>query len=96
MNSSGATKHRCFHCSTSRNCLNLYIISNAIENSTLTLQETERILLELQTARRISVRELFEARNLAKVTECLILRTQRHIDQRRDSTTTQHAAWQYR
>ena len=54
--------------------------SNAIENSTLTLQETERILLELQTARRISVRELFEARNLAQVTEYLISRTQRHID----------------
>ena len=54
--------------------------SNAIENSTLTLQETERILLELQTARRISVRELFEARNLAKVAEYLILRTQQHIN----------------
>ena len=41
--------------------------SNAIENSSLTLRETERILLELQTTRRISVRELFEAKNLAKV-----------------------------
>ncbi len=43
--------------------------SNAIENSTLTLQETERILLELEVARNISVRELFEAKNLARVTE---------------------------
>jgi Fic family protein len=43
--------------------------SNAIENSTLTLQETERILLELEVARNVSVRELFEAKNLASVTE---------------------------
>jgi len=41
--------------------------SNAIENSTLTLQETERILLELEVARSVSVRELFEAKNLARV-----------------------------
>ena len=56
--------------------------SNAIENSTLTLQETERILLELQTARRISIRELFEAKNLAKVTEYLIPRTQQDINEK--------------
>lgn len=43
--------------------------SNAIENSTLTLKETERILLEQEVARNISVRELFEAKNLARVTE---------------------------
>lgn len=43
--------------------------SNAIENSTLTLSETERILLELEVARTVSVRELFEAKNLARVTE---------------------------
>ena len=43
--------------------------SNAIENSTLTLQETERILLELEVARNVTVRELFEAKNLARVTE---------------------------
>lgn len=43
--------------------------SNAIENSTLTLKETERILLELEVARNVSVRELFEAKNLARVTE---------------------------
>ncbi|MGH9857253.1 MAG: Fic family protein [Acidobacteriota bacterium] len=45
--------------------------SNAIENSTLTLKETERILLELEVARQVSVRELFEAKNLARVTEYL-------------------------
>jgi Fic family protein len=43
--------------------------SNAIENSTLTLQETERILLELDVARNVSVRELFEAKNLARIIE---------------------------
>lgn len=43
--------------------------SNAIENSTLTLQETERILLELEVSLNVSVRELFEAKNLARVTE---------------------------
>jgi len=41
--------------------------SNAIENSTLTLKETERILLELAVARNISLREVFEAKNLARV-----------------------------
>ena len=41
--------------------------SNAIENSTLTLKETERILLELEVARKVSVREVFEAKNLARV-----------------------------
>jgi Fic family protein len=45
--------------------------SNAIENSTLTLKETERILLELEVARNVSVRELFEAKNLARVIEYL-------------------------
>lgn len=41
--------------------------SNAIENSTLTLPETEQILLRLETSRHISLREAFEAKNLALV-----------------------------
>lgn len=41
--------------------------SNAIENSTLTLKETEKILLELEVSREVSVREIFEAKNLARV-----------------------------
>lgn len=45
--------------------------SNAIENSTLSLKETEKILLELETARKVSVRELFEAKNLSRVIEYL-------------------------
>jgi Fic family protein len=43
--------------------------SNAIENSTLTLKETERILLEMEVSRNVSVREVFEAKNLARVME---------------------------
>ena len=43
--------------------------SNAIENSTLTLEETEKILLQIDLDRFVSERELFEAKNLARVTE---------------------------
>ncbi len=43
--------------------------SNAIENSTLTLKETERILMEMEISRNVSVREVFEAKNLARVLE---------------------------
>ncbi len=43
--------------------------SNAIENSTLTLEETEKILLEMDLDRFVSERELFEAKNLARVVE---------------------------
>ncbi len=41
--------------------------SNAIENSTLSLDETEKILLQIDCDRFISERELFEAKNLARV-----------------------------
>lgn len=41
--------------------------SNAIENSTLTLKETEKILLEMEVSRDVSIREVFEAKNLARV-----------------------------
>lgn len=43
--------------------------SNAIENSTLTLEETEKILQQIELDRFISERELFEAKNLARVVE---------------------------
>ena len=42
--------------------------SNAIENSTLTLKETEKILLDMEVSRDVSVREVYEAKNLARVT----------------------------
>ena len=41
--------------------------SNAIENSTLSLDETNKILLNIELDRYISQRELFEAKNLATV-----------------------------
>lgn len=41
--------------------------SNAIENSTLSLEETEKILLEIDLERFVSVREIHEAKNLARV-----------------------------
>ena len=41
--------------------------SNAIENSTLTLEETEKILLQVDLDRFVSEREIFEAKNLARV-----------------------------
>ena len=41
--------------------------SNAIENSTLTLKETEQILLDLEVSRKVTVREVFEAKNLGRV-----------------------------
>jgi Fic family protein len=43
--------------------------SNAIENSTLTISETEKILLDMEVSRNVSVREIFEAKNLARVFE---------------------------
>ncbi|MFA5854973.1 MAG: Fic family protein [Candidatus Gracilibacteria bacterium] len=45
--------------------------SNAIENSTLTLPETEKILLEMELSRNVSLREVFEAKNLARIIEYL-------------------------
>ena len=41
--------------------------SNAIENSTLTISETEKILLNLEVSRDVSMREVFEAKNLAQI-----------------------------
>ncbi|CAA6824941.1 MAG: Unknown protein [uncultured Sulfurovum sp.] len=43
--------------------------SNAIENSTLTIEETEKILLQIDLDRYVSEREIHEAKNLACVTE---------------------------
>lgn len=46
--------------------------SNAIENSTLTLDDTEKILAGDRLERIVSVREIYEAKNLAKITETLL------------------------
>jgi len=41
--------------------------SNAIENSTFTIEETEKILLQLDLDRFVTEREIFETKNLARV-----------------------------
>ena len=41
--------------------------SNAIENSTLTLKETEKIIIGEKVPRETSLREVYEAKNLAKL-----------------------------
>jgi Fic family protein len=46
--------------------------SNAIENSTLTLEDTENILLENQISKKHNIREVYEAKNLAKITQELL------------------------
>ena len=45
--------------------------SNAIENSTLTLRETEKILLAQALMRQVSLRETYEVTNLARVIKYL-------------------------
>jgi len=54
--------------------------SNAIENSTLTLAETEKILLEQSVRREISVRELYEAQNLSNVVTYLSSKKNQKVD----------------
>lgn len=54
--------------------------SNAIENSTLTLKETEKILMELEVSRDVSLREVFEAKNLARVFEYLRNKEKTELD----------------
>lgn len=49
--------------------------SNAIENSTLTLKETEKILLEMEISRDVDLREVYEAKNLARVIEYIQTKT---------------------
>lgn len=46
--------------------------SNAIENSTLTFEETEKILLHIDLDRYISEREIFETKNLARVVSYIV------------------------
>jgi Fic family protein len=46
--------------------------SNAIENSTLTLKDTEDILLRDSIKRDHDIREIYEAKNLAKITETML------------------------
>ena len=52
--------------------------SNAIENSTLTLAETEKILLQIALDRYITEREIFEAKNLARVVAYIGSKSKEH------------------
>ena len=68
--------------------------SNAIENSTLTLQETEKILLEMEVAREVSIREVFEAKNLARVVAYIRNKSQEtEINKEIIFIPTQNAYW---
>ncbi len=51
--------------------------SNAIENSTLSLEETEKILLEIELDRYVSGREIFEAKNLERVMRYINKKTEK-------------------
>lgn len=53
--------------------------SNAIENSTLTLKDTEDILIHDQIKRDYSLREVYEAKNLAYITKQLLLHPQKKL-----------------
>lgn len=50
--------------------------SNAIENSTLSLEDTEKILSGGSLERKVTIREVYEAKNLAKITETLLEKTE--------------------
>lgn len=50
--------------------------SNAIENSTLTLKETEKILLQMELSGNTSLREVYEAKNLAQILEYIRKKSQ--------------------
>jgi Fic family protein len=51
--------------------------SNAIENSTLSLENTEKILLQNSIPKKLDIREVYEAKNLAKVMEMLLAKKQK-------------------
>lgn len=53
--------------------------SNAIENSTLTLEDTEKILEGGELQRKVNIREVFEAKNLARITENLLEKSNRGL-----------------
>ncbi len=52
--------------------------SNAIENSTLSLEETEKVLMQIDLERFITERELFESKNLAKVVQYISKKAKTH------------------
>ena len=63
--------------------------SNAIENSTLTLPETEKILLDQEVSRDLNLREVYEAKNLARLQKYQIVKSQ-HAEITLDLMTLLH------
>jgi Fic family protein len=63
--------------------------SNAIENSSVTLPETERILQDINTSRKIDIRELFEVKNLSLASSHM-KEMAAHHDPTRESTLLLH------
>ncbi|MCF8461907.1 MAG: Fic family protein [Flavobacteriales bacterium] len=53
--------------------------SNAIENSTLTLEDTEKILAGGELSGKVNIREVFEANNLAGITQVLLEETKHEL-----------------
>jgi Fic family protein len=51
--------------------------SNAIENSTLSLEDTEKILLQGSVPKNLNIREVYEAKNLAKIMKMLLKENQK-------------------
>lgn len=66
--------------------------SNAIENSTLTLEETEALLEHQTLPAHSSQREVFEAVNLAKVTQYLTAKLEKQTPLTEDLILTVHQA----
>lgn len=54
--------------------------SNAIENSTLTLQDTTDVLLKNMVKKDHDIREIYEAKNLAEITEHLLSHQDAKLD----------------
>jgi len=53
--------------------------SNAIENSTLTFEDTEKVLAGGSLTREVNVREIYEAKNLARLTASLLERDEHKL-----------------
>lgn len=64
--------------------------SNAIENSTLTLEDTTAIILRDQIIKDHDIREVFEAKNLANVVEMLMKNPNERLSDGLILTTHQH------
>jgi Fic family protein len=54
--------------------------SNAIENSTLSLKDTEDILIYNVIKKDHDIREVYEAKNLAKITKMLVENSKEKLD----------------